>query len=191
MQKGVSSAMANRYSRGHESVESYNVQLRKIDKAVYQERRSRIQWAMIAALFALSLLFSELYRFLFVAGESSFWLNAAGVATGAGIVLSVLVRLRNTPYFDEVNYVWMLKQELNRIYRAQKKLDAALADGRRDALIIRLYNLEASRQVYDLDDNTLTMTELVRDLDELRERIRNEDLAISTADYRPELLERL
>lgn len=191
MQKGVSSGVSNRYPRRQSSEESQNVQLKKIDKALYQERRSRIQWAMIAALFALALLFSELYRYLFVGGESSVWLNGLGVATAVAIVVFVLLRLRDTPYFEEVNYVWKLKQELNRIYRAQQKLDAALAQNRREALIIRLYNLEASRQVYDLDDNTLTMSELVRDLDELRERIREENLEIAVSDYRADMLDRL
>ena len=114
------------------------MKLKKIDKARYQERRSRIQWAMIAGLFAMSLGFAELYRYLFAGGESSLALNAAGVATGVAIVTFVLFRLRDTPYFDEVNYVWKLKQELNRIYRKTKSLDQALEAGSRDALIIKL-----------------------------------------------------
>ena len=65
------------------------MKLKKIDKARYQERRSRIQWAMIAGLFATSLGFAELYRYLFVGGESSLALNAAGVATGVEIKCAV------------------------------------------------------------------------------------------------------
>jgi hypothetical protein len=167
------------------------MKLKKIDKVRYQERRSRIQWAMIAGLFATSLGFAELYRYLFVGGESSLALNAAGVATGVAIVTFVLFRLRDTPYFDEVNYVWKLKQELNRIYRKTKPLDKALEAGSRDALIIKLYSLEGSRQVYDLDDNTLTMSELVKQLEELKSRIENEAPGVTHDDYRPELLERL
>ncbi len=167
------------------------MKLRKIDKATYQERRSRIQWSMIAGLFVIALSSSELYRYLFAAGESSFWLNAAGVATAVGIVTLVLFRLRDTEYFDEVHYVWKLKQELNRIYRAQKKLDAAVQEERREAMIIRLYNLEGSRQVYDLDDNTLTMSELSKELSDLRDQLEESGLNISVDDYHPELLDRL
>lgn len=167
------------------------MKLQKINKATYQERRSKIQWAMVAALFALALLFAELYRYLFVGGESSLFLNAMGVATAVAIVTLVLFRLRDTEYFTEVNYVWKLKQELNRIYRAQKKLDAALAEDRRDALVIKLYSLEGSRQVYDLDDNTLTMSELVKELDDLRDRLTDAGLSLTPDDYHPQMIERL
>ena len=66
-----------------------------------------------------------------------------------------------------------------------------MESGSRDALIIKLYSLEGSRLVYDLDDNTLTMSELVKQLDELKSRIENEALGLTDDDYRPELLERL
>jgi len=167
------------------------MKLEAINKALYKERRSRIQWAMVAGLFVTSLGFAELYRYLFVGGESSLALNAAGVATGVAIVTFVLFRLRDTEYFMEVNYVWKLKQELNRIYRASKKLDQALEEGTAEALTIKLFSLEGSRQVYDLDDNTLTMSELVKELDALKERIEEAGLTISPDDYRPGLLERL
>jgi len=167
------------------------MKLRTIDKAIYQEHRSRIQWIMVATLFATSIGFAELYRAIFVGGESSLLLNALGVVTGVAIVTLGLFRLRDTPYFDEVHYVWQLKQELNRIYRKTQKLDAALEAGQREAFVIKLYSLEGSRQVYELDDNTLTMSDLVRQLDELRDRIAQEGWDMSADDYRPELLEQL
>jgi hypothetical protein len=167
------------------------MKLQKIDKPTYQARRSRIQWTMVAALFALSLGFAELYRLLFVGGDSSLLLNALGVATGAGIVIFTLFKLRYTEYFHEVNYVWCLKQELNRIYRKSAKLDQALAEGTRDALIIKLFHVEGSRFIYDLDDNTLTMSELVKELDTLRDKAANMNPPVSVDDYDPSLLANL
>lgn len=164
------------------------MQLHHIDKPTYQERRSRIQWTIIAALFILSLGFAELYRAVLAGGESSLWLNAMGVATGAAIIVFVLLRQRHTPYFKEVTYVWDLKQELNRIYRKSKALDEALEEGHKEALLIKLYSLEGSRQVYDLDDNTLTMSELSKDLDALRERIAEQGYKLSANDYDRSLL---
>lgn len=167
------------------------MKLQKIDKPRYQERRSRIQWTMVAALFVLGLGFAEFYRYVFIAGESSFALNALGVVTAVVIVTFVLFRLRETEYFYEVNYVWCLKQELNRIYRKSAKLNKALEEGRREAQIIKLFHLEGSRLVYGLDDNTLTMTELVKELDDLREQIADLSPPISADDYDPSLLARL
>ena len=63
-----------------------------------------------------------------------------------------------------------------------------MAEGTSDALIIKLFHVEGSRFIYDLDDNTLTMSELVKELDALRDKAANMNPPVSVDDYDPSLL---
>ena len=88
----------------------------------------------------------------------------------------------------EVNYVRSLKAEMNRIYRNSKKINATLEENNQTAIIITYFNLQASKQVYQLDNNTLTMDELNEKIRVLDAQIESLGLVVSTDDYRPELV---
>ena len=92
---------------------------------------------------------------------------------------------------SEVNYVRSLKAEMNRIYRSSKKINAALEQNDKTAIIISYFNLQASKQVYQLDNNTLTMDELNEKIRVLDAQIESLGLEVTTDDYRPELVKQL
>ncbi len=167
------------------------MKLQKIDKQQYKQRLNRVQAGLVIALFGLSLALAELYRYLLIGGESSFMLNAAGVATAAAIVTFALYHYRNHPYMAEVVYAWRLKQALNKIYRSSKKVDAALVEDNPIAVRIRYFSLHASAHLYQLEDNTLTMPELNEQIVVLDEQIERLGLNVSIEDYSPELLSQL
>ncbi len=166
------------------------MKLRPIDKATYS-RRVRIVFAAIAmALAVLALAFSTLYIRLFSTPEAPhFWHNLAGVVTAAVLVVWSLNRLRGHPWLDEVAYVWDLKQMLNRIYRKQKKIEAAAEQGDLNAMKIMNFQLEGSRQLYHLDDNTITLDALLIKLEANKRRMEAAGLDTTEPELDPSLLD--
>jgi hypothetical protein len=167
------------------------VELRKIDKATYKKRLNQVQGGAVVALFALSLSLSELYRALWADGESSFWLNAAGVVTAALLVAGVFRFIKAKPWMSDIVYTWELKKELNRIYRHTKYVEAGLAEQREEAFKVHYFSLHGSRHLYQIEDNTLTLPELNEKIDELDQQLEAAGLSVSITDYEPWLLEAL
>jgi hypothetical protein len=99
--------------------------------------------------------------------------------------------LRSEPFMSEVWYVWRLKQELNAIYRQSKALNKALEQNNNTAFVIKYYHVKASIQVYELDDNTLTISQLKSELQALEEQLHSLGIAVSSADYHRDLLKQL
>ncbi len=163
------------------------MELQNIDKARFKKHLNRFQGGLVVALLLLSLGLSELYVGLWSDGGSHFWLNAAAVATAAFIIAGVVGLVKNHPALTEVMYVW----QLNRIYRASRKLDKALADNNPDALAIKYYQLHASKHLYQLEDNTLTLDELNQQITDFDQKLAELGLTLSIGDYQPDLLNRL
>lgn len=59
-----------------------------------------------------------------------------------------------------------------------------------NALIILLFYYTSLRQVYELDDNTLTLPALTQDLNRLNAQIESLGLLLSPEQFTPELLTR-
>ncbi|UZE96654.1 DUF3087 domain-containing protein [Alkalimarinus alittae] len=168
------------------------MQLKTIDKALYRKRLNRVIAAVIIVLMVLSLGVSTLLIQLFgEPGGSNFTLNLMGVVMGAIVVGGALRRFRMHPYMTEVLYVWQLKQELNRIYRKSAKIKAAAETNNLKALTIMNYNLKACAQLYELDDNDLTLSDLKLEIKALDRKIADLGLTINTDDYHKELLNEL
>ncbi len=165
--------------------------LENIDKARFKKHLNYFQGSMVVALMLLGLGLSELYIRLWSDGGSNFWLNAAAVATAAFIIAGVVRLVKDHPALYEVMYVWRLKNELNRIYRASSKLDKALAVGNEDALKVRYFQLHASKHLYQLEDNTLTLDDLNQQIEAFDAQLAERGLTLGTDDYQPELLSRL
>ena len=83
-----------------------------------------------------------------------------GVAIGLAISAFILSRCRQHPYFKEIYYVWQLKQLQNAIYRKVTKIKPKAMEGDVTALQIMDFYYRSLAQVYQLDNNTLTMNEL-------------------------------
>jgi hypothetical protein len=173
--------------------QGFVMQLQDIDKALYRKRMNIIMACTVAVLLLTSLSVSNILIASFgseVNGDN-FWWNVIGVVSGLGVVGVLYKIMAPKPFMAEVNYVRSLKREMNRIYRSSKKVQAALAENDKNAIIISYFNLQACKQVYQLDNNTLTIDELNEKIRLLDAQIESLGLEISTDDYRPELVKQL
>ena len=169
------------------------MQLREIDKILYRKRMNIILACTVIILLVTSLTVSNTLIAAFgseVDGDN-FWWNVIGVIAGLSVVGIAYKIFGKSSLMDEVNYVRNLKAEMNRIYRSSKKINAALEEDDKTAMIISYFNLQASKQVYQLDNNTLTMDELNEKIRVLDAQIESLGFEISTDDYRPELIKQL
>lgn len=169
------------------------MQLQAIDKALYRKRLNILLAVNLIVLLATSLSVSNILIAFFgsdVDGDN-FWWNVAGVLTGLAVMAGLFNILVKKPFMAEINYVRSLKQEMNRIYRSSKKIQEAVENNNKKALIISYFNLHASKQVYGLDNNTLTMDELNEKIRLLDEKLADLGLEINTSDYHAELLSEL
>jgi len=167
------------------------MQLREINKTRYRKHLRVIFVGMAAALMIITVAASTLFIYLFSSSEEShFWHNFAGVAAAAAIVFFVLHRFRLHPYMFEVVYVWDLKQQLNRIHRKLRNIEAAVENNDGDAMMIMNFMYRGSRQLYELDDNTITMGGLISKISVLDQRMEDAGLSLSTDSYNPAMLSR-
>tara|TARA_B110000211_G_C13886172_1_gene467402 strand:- start:232 stop:747 length:516 start_codon:yes stop_codon:yes gene_type:complete len=169
------------------------MQLREIDKATYRKRMNIVLAGTVIILLVTSLTVSNTLIAAFgsdIDGDN-FWWNITGVLAGLSVIGLVYKIFGKSPFMAEVNYVRSLKAEMNRIYRSSKKINAALEQNDKTAIIISYFNLQASKQVYQLDNNTLTMDELNEKIRVLDAQIESLGLEVSTDDYRPELVKQL
>lgn len=188
------------------------MKLKDIDKAVYRKHLNIIIVGFIASLLTLALVYGQALIMLF-ADSTQLLANPANVTTGElvneasgtesnfrynfmGVLLALLTcvfalhRLRFSAFFSEVYYVWQVKQQQNLIYRKLKKIKAAAEadDVNVNALIILNFYYVSLKQVYLLDDNTLTMSKLNTDINELNTQLENLNLTLSTDQFEPSML---
>jgi hypothetical protein len=187
----------NVYSRIDWRFTSYNLklmQLLKIDKSTYKKRLNIITIALVAALALLSVGFGSLLIANFGAQQGTtestgnFHLNLIGVIAAAIVCASAMSFLKETPYFHEVYYVWRLKALQNRIYRKLKGIKERGASNDRDALIILNFYYRSLKEVYLLDNNTLTLPELETNISQIQQQIEDLNLEISIDDFNDNLL---
>ncbi|QOL24944.1 DUF3087 family protein [Thalassotalea sp. LPB0316] len=136
-----------------------------IDKATYRKHLNVVIVSFVLGFALLSLLFGQLLISQFssgIEGESHFRFNLIGVVIGLAISSFVLSHMRKHEYFKEIYYVWQLKQLQNAIYRKVAKIKPKALAGDIDALQVMDFYYRSLAQVYELDNNTLTMNELVK-----------------------------
>lgn len=165
--------------------------LKEIDKRLYRSHLRVAFASMALALMGISVAISTLFIYLFSSSEdSNFIYNLAGVAVAAIIIFVVLNKVRHKPYMFEVVYVWDLKQQLNRINRKLRKIEAAVESNNHDAMVIMNFMYRGSKQLFELDDNTITMGSLIRKINVLEERMQDSGLSLSTSAFDPSMLDR-
>lgn len=169
------------------------MKLQKIDKVIYKKRLNLLTGITLLVLLVTSLSVSNILIAFFGSGVDGdhFWLNVMGVACGLLVISIVYKVILSKPFMAEVDYVRNLKKEMNRIYRKSKLVQEKVAEDNKDALIISFFNLQASKQVYELDNNTLTMTELNERIRLLDEHLIELGLTITVDDYNQGLLSNL
>ena len=165
------------------------MKLRQIDKTRYRKHYKIVFAAIVIALIAISLVSSTLLiSWLSSPDESHFILNLAGVVVAVLFVLYAVYRYRDHPFMDEVVYVWNLKKQLNLIYRKQHKIEPLIEDNNVDAMVIMNYMYQGSKQLYELDDNTITLDDLAIKTSHLNAKLEEKDLKLTTDDYYSGLL---
>jgi hypothetical protein len=172
------------------------MQLVQIDKTRYRQRLNLVSVALIIILASLSVLFGAGLIALFgappaIEGESTgnFTLNLLGVVLAALVCAATLNHVRHNPFMREVYYVWQLKQLHNRIYRRLAKIKTAAAVDDTNALKILSFYYASLRQVYLLDDNTLTLATLDADMARTRQQLLGLGLEPDVDGINPEQLQ--
>ena len=167
------------------------MQLREINKIRYRKHYKIIFAGIAFVLLIIAPGTSALFISLFSNPEGShLFHNLAGVLVGVAIITFLLNKFRQHPFMLEVIYVWDLKQQLNKIRRKQRNIEAAVENNDKDAMNIMNFNLHGSNQLYEQDDHPLTMEDLLRKIQLHDERLQAAGLSSSTDAYNPALLEK-
>jgi len=152
--------------------------LKKIDKTLYRNHLRVVFAGMALALMIISVATSALFIYLLSSPDFA-----------AIIVFVVLNKIRHHSYMYEVVYVWDLKQQLNRINRKLRKIEVAVESNDNDAMVIMNFMYRGSKQLYELDDNTITMESLISKINVLDQRMQDSGLNLSTSAYDPAMLD--
>lgn len=140
------------------------MQLRFVDKKQYRSRLKNTTFFAIIILFAGSLSLSALLIELMNGNQNSqsnFSFNMAGVIITVLLMAIATLKFKEKPYFNDMYYVWCVKFELSHINSKIKAIEKSAKNGNAIALNILAYYYQATQQVWQLDDNTLTMNELI------------------------------
>lgn len=165
------------------------MQLMNIDKALYRKNLNIVIVGFIATLLVLALIFGQLLIMGFAQeGVTNFKYNLLGVILSLLACMAILHTLKTSDFFKEIYYVWQVKQLQNLIYRKLKTIKAAAKELEQDALIILTFYYQSQQQVYQLDDNTLTITKVNKELSDLQETIVNKNLDINAEQFNKKLL---
>jgi len=138
------------------------VQLRSIDKKRYRDHSKKSTFGAIAILLGGSLLLSSVLIHLVgdVSG-SNFNLNLVSIIVMIVLMIIALIKLRHKPFFSEMDYMWRVKFELSHINRKISAVEKLAKNNNAMALDILAYYYQATKQVWQLDDNTISMEEFI------------------------------
>lgn len=182
------------------------MQLIDIDKARYRKHLNIVIVGFISSLLVLSLLFGTiLISLLSTVGEANELLKAANDAVQVeqasnfsynllGVALALLANgailhsIKHSDFFTEIYYVWQVKQLQNQVYRKLKRIKLAAKEGEEAALIILSFYYQSQLQVYQLDDNTITLSTIENHLQQLNESIAKSGLTISSEQFEKSLI---
>ncbi|MCS0299352.1 DUF3087 domain-containing protein [Vibrio alginolyticus] len=152
------------------------MEIKQINKDIYKKKVNLVIGGFVALLAISSLAFSTLLIVLFgnteVIPEQStgnFHWNLIGVVLAVATSLSLLNQIKTRPYMEEVLYVWKLKQLHNKIFRKLKSIKEAASNDDVKALTTLKFYYTTQRQVFELDNNTLTMSSVNKELEAIEQ----------------------
>jgi len=161
----------------------------EIDKTRYRRHFNIVMGACISFLLLGSLGIAQLLIAVFPAAEGThFHWNLLGVIVTALIILVVFKSKRQHPFLAEVVYVLELKKALNLITRKVRKLQSAAKMGDPTALLALQFSYSGSRQLWLLDDNTITLASLEKNQAELDQLLAKYQISIDITKYNSNLL---
>jgi len=165
------------------------MQLMKIDKSRYRKHLNIVIVGFIATLLILALAFGQLLIMGFSEeGANNFRFNLLGVILSLLACMAALHTLKTSEFFKEIYYVWQIKQIQNLIYRKLKKVKNAADNLEQEALIILSFYYQSQQQVYQLDDNTLVISKVNKELADLEALITENNLTISAEQFTKKLI---
>ncbi|ENJ1588376.1 DUF3087 domain-containing protein [Vibrio parahaemolyticus] len=166
------------------------MEIQKINKEIYRKKVNLVIGGFVVLLAVSSLAFSTLLISLFgntnIQPEQStgnFHWNLIGVLLSLATSLSLLNQFKTRPYMKEVHYVWKLKQLHNKIYRKLKSIKAAASSDDLQALTILKFYYTTQKQVFELDNNTLTMNSVNKELEAIEEIEVSKSLSLDVASF--------
>lgn len=153
------------------------MKLQAIEKAVYRKKLNIVSVGFIAVFALLSLIFGTILVATF--GEpivdpetqSNFRYNLLGVILGLVTMAMIANTIKGHKYLQEVYYIWQLKQIHNSIYRKLAKIKAKQIEGDDNAKIILAFYYKTLKQVYELDNNTLTISNVNMEINKLQQQL--------------------
>ena len=161
----------------------------KIDKARYRKHLNIVIVGFIATLLVLALTFGQLLIMGFgEEGANNFRFNLLGVILSLLACMAALHTLKASEFFKEIHYVWQIKQIQNLIYRKLKKVKKSADNLDQNALIILSFYYQSQQQVYQLDDNTLTLSKVNKEIADLEAIITDNNLTISAEQFDKKLI---
>jgi len=182
------------------------MQLIEIDKVRYRKNLNIVIVGFVSSLLVLSLLFGTLFISLFsnvgdvndlvkvandtVQGEqdTNFRYNLLGVLLALLANAAILHSVKNSTFFTEIYYVWQVKQLQNLVYRKLRRIKVAAKQGEEKALIILSFYYQSQLQIYQLDDNTITLDTIEKHLQEVNDTINEHGLTISADQFEKSLI---
>ncbi|HCE1827845.1 TPA: DUF3087 domain-containing protein [Vibrio parahaemolyticus] len=166
------------------------MEIKQINKDIYKKKVNLVIGGFVALLAISSLAFSTLLIVLFgnteVVPEQStgnFHWNLIGVVLAVATSLSLLNQIKTRPYMEEVLYVWKLKQLHNKIFRKLKSIKAAASNDDLKALTALKFYYTTQRQVFELDNNTLTMSSVNKELEAIDQIEVDKSLHLDIANF--------
>lgn len=171
------------------------MKLEHIDKAQYRKMTNRVQMGLVAILAISSVVFGQLL-ITFLGGEpaapgqptGNFYYNLGGVILGLMLCTLVVKHYREKPAFYEVYYIWQLKQFQNQIFRKLNNIQQGVDNNEMHAITILLFYYRSLALVYELDNNTLTLSDVNNHINKLSEKAAALELDANVNELSPEAL---
>lgn len=119
---------------------------------------------------------------------NNFRWNLLGVILGLLLSSLTLNHVKHSDFFTEIYYVWQLKQIHNRIYRKLTKIKKLASSGHEDSYIVLYYYYVSLKSVYELDDNTLVISRVNKEISALEDAISQAQFTVNTSLFSEPLL---
>jgi hypothetical protein len=161
----------------------------EIDKTRYRRHFNLVIAICISCLAVGSLGIAQLLIAIFPSPEGThFHWNLLGVIVTV-FIMGITFRMnKDHDFLNELLYVWHLKHALNLITRKMTKLIQAAKMGDTSAMLALQFSYTGSRQLWMLDDNTITMSRLDKSQSDLDALLLKYDVTLDLAQYDSALL---
>lgn len=163
----------------------------EIDKIRYRRHLNILIAICIISLFIGSLGIAQSLIYLYPSPQGThFHWNLLGVVISVLLLVVTFNFNKKNVFLNEVLYVWKLKKELNLISRKIRKLMQAAKMGDQKAMLALQFSYTGSRQLWMLDDNLLTISQLDKSQQELDELLHKYQVRLDITEYDSSLLKR-